>query len=233
MGRGSEDAGHHGAAQLPAEAEEHFGHRYGYRIAKRTFDIVFSAVVLVVLLIPMGVLCVAICLESRGAPIYTQRRVGREGKTIRVLKLRSMYSDADNVRKYLNTEQLYQWLRERKVDDDPRITRIGRVIRNTSLDEIPQFLNVLVGQLSVIGPRPITTDELRQHFTPEEQKVLLSVRPGITGRWQAGERNSATFESGRRQAIELSYVRDASAKLDAQIFAATFGAMFGRRRSGR
>lgn len=155
------------------------------------------------------------------------------GQPIRVLKLRTMYSDADDVEKYLSAEQLQQWHSERKVDDDPRITRIGRVLRAASLDEVPQFLNVLSGALSVIGPRPITSEELERHFTPAQRRELLSVRPGITGLWQAGERNGATFETGRRQAIELGYVRNASLKLDASIFFSTFGVMFGSKRTGR
>lgn len=183
--------------------------------------------------IPVALVCAAIRAESEGSPIYAQRRVGRDGRPIRVYKLRSMYADADDVERYLTPEQLDQWHRERKVDEDPRITRVGRVIRSTSIDELPQFLNVLTGELSVIGPRPITDEELEGSFTEQERRDLLSVRPGITGLWQAGERNGATFETGRRQEIELTYVRDASAALDARVFFATFGAMFGRKRTGR
>lgn len=113
---------------------------------------------------------------------------------IRVLKLRSMVPDAGDVQKYLSPDQLRQWEVERKVDDDPRITKVGRFIRKCSIDEVPQFLNVLKGDLSVIGPRPITRDELEQHFSDEEKAELLSVTPGITGLWQATDRNAATFE---------------------------------------
>ena len=204
-----------------------------YRVIKRAFDVLFSLVVIVVGAIPISFICIAICVESKGSPLYSQERVGKRGKTIRVFKLRSMYSDADDVRKYLSSEQLLQWQTERKVDDDPRITRVGRFIRGTSIDEIPQFLNVLAGDLSVIGPRPITRDELDLHFSHEQRRELLSVRPGITGLWQVGERNGATFESGRRQEIELSYVAEAGLHMDSKIFWATFGAMFGHGRNGR
>lgn len=152
---------------------------------------------------------------------------------IRVFKLRSMVADANDVRKYLSTEQLRQWEVERKVDDDPRITKVGQFIRKCSIDEVPQFLNVLKGDLSVIGPRPITRDELDQHFTDEEKDELLSVTPGITGLWQATERNGATFESGLRQKIELHYVRNRCLRMDWKCFTGTFGAMFGKRRTGR
>ena len=204
-----------------------------YRICKRAFDIAFSAGCTVVLAIPMACVCAAICAVSPGCPVYTQERVGRGGRVIRVLKLRSMVADASDVHKYLSPEQLHQWEVERKVDDDPRITRVGRFIRKCSIDEVPQFLNVLKGDLSVIGPRPITRDELEQHFSDEEKEELLSVAPGITGLWQATERNGATFESGLRQEIELHYVRHRCFRMDWKCFTGTFGAMFGKKKTGR
>ena len=203
----------------------------GYRFAKRAFDIVFSAVVIVVGLVPCALLSAAIAFDTMGSPIYTQERVGRLGKPFRIYKFRTMVVDADDVEKYLTPAQLAQWERERKVDNDPRITRLGRVLRKTSLDELPQFMNVLAGQLSVIGPRAITYDELREYGS--NAPLLLSVPQGITGAWQAGPRNEATFENGERQAIELGYARNASLGEDARVFCATFGAMFGSRRSGR
>lgn len=205
----------------------------GYRIVKRLFDLVFSLFMSVLLLIPITVVCALICLESPGSPMYTQDRVGKGGKTIKIFKLRSMVADAGDVQKYLSPEQLHQWEVERKVDDDPRITKVGQFIRKCSIDEMPQFLNVLNGDLSVIGPRPITRDELEQHFSDEEKAELLSVQPGITGLWQATDRNAATFESGLRQKIELRYVRNRCFCMDWKCFTGTFGAMFGKKRTGR
>ena len=204
-----------------------------YRVCKRAFDIAFSAACALVLAVPMAGVCAAICLESPGSPIYAQERMGRGGRVIRVLKLRSMVADAGDVEKYLSPEQLHQWEVERKVDDDPRITRVGRFIRKCSIDEVPQFLNVLKGDLSVIGPRPITREELEQHFTGEERDELLSVTPGITGLWQATDRNAATFESGLRQKIELHYVQSRCFRMDWKCFTGTFGAMFGKKKTGR
>lgn len=204
-----------------------------YRFLKRLFDFVFSLCVSVVLVIPAAVVCALICLESPGNPLYAQNRVGKGGKTIKILKLRSMVADAGNVQKYLSPEQLHQWEVERKVDDDPRITKVGQFIRKCSIDEMPQFLNVLNGDLSVIGPRPITRDELEQHFSDVEKAELLSVQPGITGLWQATDRNAATFESGLRQKIELNYVRNRCFRMDWRCFTGTFGAMFGKKRTGR
>lgn len=205
----------------------------GYRVIKRLFDLVFSLLMSVLLLIPLSIVCALISLETPGSPMYTQERVGKGGKTIKIFKLRSMVTDAGDVQKYLSPEQLYQWEVERKVDDDPRITKIGQFIRKCSIDEMPQFLNVLNGDLSVIGPRPITRDELEQHFSDEEKAELLSVQPGITGLWQATDRNAATFESGLRQKIELRYVRNRCFRMDWKCFTGTFGAMFGRKRTGR
>ena len=143
-----------------------------------------------------------------------------------------MVADADDVEKYLSPEQVEEWHRERKVKDDPRITKLGRVLRQTSLDEIPQFINVLAGQLSVIGPRAITYEELG-HFTHEQQVQVLAVPQGITGAWQSGPRNLATFDNGLRQKIELAYARGANLKVDWRVFFKTFSVMFGKRKTGR
>lgn len=203
----------------------------GYRVVKRTFDVVFSAAVIAVGLVPCALLAIAIAADTKGSPIYSQERVGRLGRPFRIFKFRSMVADADDVEKYLSPEQLVEWHRERKVDDDPRITRLGRVIRSTSLDELPQFLNVLMGDMSLIGPRAITYDELSEYGS--DAALLLSVPQGVTGAWQAGPRNEATFENGERQRVELGYVRGASLGEDLRVFLATFGAMFGRDRNGR
>lgn len=205
--------------------------RIGYRFLKRTFDLVFSAVVCAVGLIPGLVLAAVIAVDTKGTPIYVSRRVGYRGREIGVLKFRSMVADAWDVEKYLSPEQLRQWRTEMKVDDDPRITRVGRVIRRTSIDELPQFLNVLAGQMSTVGPRPITRAEL--DWFGEDVDRLLSCRPGITGLWQVVARNDATYEDGTRQRIELEYVDRRCLRLDLKIVLKTFGVMFGKRKTGR
>lgn len=196
----------------------------GYRALKRAFDIVFSAAVCVILVIPVGLACAAIALESPGAPIFRQRRVGRGGKPIHILKLRTMVADAHtHPERYLSPDQLETWRREQKVDDDPRITRVGRLLRKTSLDELPQFVNVLTGDLSVIGPRPVTEEETYEYG--DARDLVLSVRPGITGWWQVTQRNDATWQNGSRQMLEVFYVRHASLALDLRVFIRTFKAM--------
>lgn len=216
-----------GTREFATECRRLDGRPPAYRLAKRAFDVVFSVFVIAVGIVPCLLLAVAIALDTKGSPLYSQIRAGRNGLPFRLYKFRSMVADADNVEKYLTNEQLAAWKRERKVCDDPRVTRLGRFIRKTSLDELPQFINVLLGNISVIGPRPITYDELAEFGN--DVALLLSVEPGITGAWQCGPRNEASFDNGRRQAIELGYVRDACVRLDATIFFSTFRAMFGRR----
>lgn len=201
-----------------------------YRLIKRTFDICFSTGVLTVLFIPILLLGAAVAIESPGGPLFRQIRIGKNGKEIRIFKFRSMYADAhDQPEKYLNKVQMAQWLREQKVDNDPRITKLGKLIRKTSLDEVPQFINVLIGDMSVIGPRPVTLEETYEFG--ESRDEVLSVRPGITGWWQVTDRNNATWENGHRQELELWYVRHMSLKTDARVFIGTFGAIL--KKTGR
>lgn len=195
-----------------------------YFAIKRGFDIVFSAFVCIVLVVPVAIACFAICVDSPGAPFFRQERVGRFGKPIYIFKIRTMVADAHSCpEKYLTPLQLEIWKREQKLDDDPRVTRVGRVLRHTSLDELPQFLNVLKGDLSVIGPRPVTLEETYEYGDARDE--VLSCKPGITGWWAATDRNDSTWESGQRQARELFYVRHQSIGLDARVFVKTFKAM--------
>ena len=206
------------------------GSGLAYQLVKRAFDVCFSVGVLVVMLVPGVALGAAIALESPGGPMFRQRRIGKGGREIRIWKFRSMYSDAhEHPERYLDEAQMAQWTREQKVDDDPRVTRIGRFIRRTSLDEVPQFLNVLLGDMSVIGPRPVTLHETYEFGADRDE--ALSVRPGITGWWQVTDRNDATWENGKRQELELWYVRNKSLEVDADIFLRTLGAMI--RKTGR
>ena len=196
----------------------------GYLVCKRAFDIVFSAGVCVIVAIPVAVASAAIAIESPGNPFFRQERIGQYGKPIRIFKLRSMVIDAHtNPQKYMTPEQYSVWKREQKLGDDPRITKVGRVLRHTSLDELPQFLNVLTGDLSVIGPRPVTLEETYEFGNARDE--VLACKPGITGWWGVTDRNDATWENGNRQGRELFYVRHQSLSLDARIFFKTFKAM--------
>lgn len=201
----------------------------GYRVAKRAFDIVLSIIVIVILVIPCIVLSIFVAFDTKSSPLYLQERIGRGGKSFRIVKFRTMVRSSDMVEQHLSPEQLVEWHAERKVTDDPRITRLGRALRASSLDELPQFLNVLAGQMSIVGPRPITEEEL--HWLGSDLDEFLSVPMGITGLWQVTTRHDepASFTDGTRQEIELRYVRERCIRLDARILARTFGAMFGKR----
>lgn len=197
-----------------------------YRLFKRLFDVVFSACVLLVGLIPGLILSVFIAIDTKGTPIYCSTRVGHKGP-FKFYKFRSMVADSDNLEKYFNEEQLKAWHQEHKVENDPRITKLGGILRKTSIDEFAQFINVLLGQMSVIGPRCVSEEELS--YLGEDRELYLSVPSGITGAWQVGDRNNANWENGTRQAIELDYVRKASLRVDFAIFFRTFAAMFVKR----
>ena len=196
----------------------------GYLVCKRAFDIVFSACVCVIVAIPVAIASAAIAIESPGKPFFRQERIGQYGKPIHIFKLRSMVADAHtNPQKYMTPEQYAVWKREQKLDEDPRVTKVGRVLRRISLDELPQFLNVLTGDISVIGPRPVTLEETYEFGNARDE--ALSCKPGITGWWAVTDRNNSTWESGERQGRELFYVRHQSFGLDARIFVKTFKAM--------
>ena len=179
-----------------------------YRFWKRTFDVFVSLTAILILSPLLIILWILVLINSHGYPIFKDKRIGKDHKQINVYKFRSMYIDAEtNVDKYLNKKQKKQWKKERKVEHDPRVTPIGRILRKTSLDELPQLFNILFGSMSFVGPRPITESELTQHFTPEQQDIMLSARPGLIGYWGVKGRSNVEFKSGVRQKLELDYFK--------------------------
>ena len=196
-----------------------FGERI-YLIIKRIIDIVLSLIGIVVLSPVLLILSILVSFNDGGSPIYRHTRVGKEGKKIQILKFRSMRRDAGDLRKLLTPEQLEQYEKEFKVDDDPRITGIGEFLRKTSLDELPQLFNILKGDLSIVGPRPIVMKETEVYG--DDIAKFLSVKPGLTGYWQAYARNNATYETGERQEMEMYYIDHKSLWLDIKIFFKTF-----------
>ena len=195
--------------------------RLGYRFVKRTFDICFSGCVLAVIAIPSLILAAAIRLESEGNPFYSQIRIGQTNadgslSTFRMWKFRSMYKDADERLEELKEQNEIEGAMF-KMKDDPRITRIGRFIRRHSIDEFPQFVNVFLGQMSVVGPRPPLPSEVEQYTEYDLQR--LAVKPGITGWWQVTERNDANFDSMVRR--DLEYIASRSVWKDLKIILLT------------
>lgn len=176
-----------------------------YFFNKRLFDFVSSFTAILLFSLLLIILWFVNFIATKGHPIFKDKRIGYKGKEINIYKFRSMYYDAEsNIDKYLTPEQKEIWLKERKLDNDPRITKFGKILRKTSLDELPQLFNILFGSLSVVGWRPISKQEFEE-FYPNEQKILISGKPGLTGYWQVYGRGESTFESGERQKTELEY----------------------------
>ena len=193
----------------------------GYRLAKRALDILLASIGLLLTCVPMLLITLLIVIESPGRAIYLHWRVGKNGKPLPLVKFRSMYRDADDMIQHFTPEQKAEWEENFKLDVDPRITKVGRFLRRTSLDELPQLLNVLQGDLSLVGPRPIVEKELEKYG--DQKAKFLSVTPGLTGYWQAYARSTCTYEE--RIEMELRYVDEANFLWDIKILFATVGAV--------
>lgn len=174
------------------------------RFWKRFFDIVLSAIALVILAIPMAVVAVLVHREDGGPAIYTQKRVGLYGKQFTIYKFRSMRTDSDQIRERLIKESGQQDRFIFKMKDDPRVTKIGKFIRKTSIDELPQFFNVLKGDMSLVGPRPPLPEEVARYGSLYSSRLL--VKPGITGAWQVSGRSDLSAEESER--LDVSYVEN-------------------------
>lgn len=194
--------------------------------AKRIFDIVFSLCAMAVFL-PFGLIISALIkITSQGPIFYACKRVGKGGKEIYCWKFRTMCLNADQMLQEILAQDpvlRLEWETYYKLKDDPRINTIGQFLRKTSLDEFPQFWNVLKGDLSVVGPRPVTEEEIQKYFGNKAAKIL-SVRPGLTGIWQTSGRNLLTFEE--RVRLEESYIDRQSLGLDLRIICKTIPAIF-------
>ena len=207
--------------------------RTAYSVFKRIADFVLSLLASVILFLPITVIAVVIIAKDHGSPFYLHTRVGRNHQPIKVMKLRTMCKDADKLENMLTSEQLEEYKREYKLNDDPRLIGwknpgdgekcFGAKLRRASIDEIMQIpYNILIkGNMSFVGPRPIMESELQENYTPEQQEMLLSVKPGLTGYWQAYARNEAEYTGGARQQMELFYVTHRSLWLDTKIMIAT------------
>lgn len=198
-----------------------------YHACKRVFDFVMALLALIVLSLVFLILAIVIKCQDGGPVFYRQMRIGKNGKKIGIYKFRSMKVGADKLEDVLTPEQLELYQKEFKLDDDPRVTRVGNFLRKTSLDELPQLINILGGSLSIVGPRPIIEEEIKV-YSEEDQPKFLSVKPGLTGYWQAYARNNATYASGERQKMELYYVDNASFWLDLKIIFRTVIAVIRR-----
>ena len=214
--------------KLPSETKVNNG--VVYRFIKRFLDFFLSLIAILIFSPFLLILFLVQLCASNFHPIFPDKRVGKGGKIITVYKFRSMYYDAEkNIDSYLTPEQKEIWIRERKLDNDPRITKFGKFLRKTSLDELPQLFNILIGTMSIVGPRPMSEREIQEHFTEQERNILFLARPGLTGYWQVNGRNEIDFKSGERQKLELEYFGIRSLWVDIKIFFKTFAVVLSKK----
>lgn len=195
--------------------------RYNNRVLQYVFNKLASVVIFILLLPLLVVLGLLVLLDSRGPVIYKARRIGYSNTDFYVYKFRTMYQDADKKLKDLldsNPEFKSEFERDFKLRDDPRITRIGRFLRRTSLDELPQLINVLKGEMNLVGPRPIVRDEIKKYGSAFDE--LIKIKPGITGLWQVSGRNDLDYE--KRVELDLFYIKNWSLWMDIMILMKTF-----------
>jgi lipopolysaccharide/colanic/teichoic acid biosynthesis glycosyltransferase len=187
-----------------------------YRWVKRLLDILIVCSFLPALLPLLLIVAVIVRISSPGPILYRQRRIGRFGREFELWKFRSMYVNSDEIlRNHLkaNDQAAREWAQSRKLRMDPRVTRLGNLLRRASLDELPQFVNVLVGDMSLVGPRPIVSAEKAQYR--DAYFFYASARPGLTGLWQVSGRSNLAYH--QRVALDESYIRGWNLALDIQI----------------
>jgi len=193
---------------------------------KRLLDVTVCLVSLPVVIPTLALCAVAIRIESPGPVIFVQRRTGRDGKRFSMLKLRTMVQDAEQLKEKLR-ELNALGFPDFKITDDPRVTRVGRWLRRTSLDELPQVFNVLKGEMTIVGPRPTS-------FHPSTYSLWhtarLAATPGLTGLWQISGRSEIGFDE--RSRLDIAYIRDRSTRLDVEIMVRTIGSVIGGRGAG-
>jgi len=195
--------------------------KYLYLFIKRFFDIFASALALILLSWLLLIVVILIKKEDRGPAIYTQKRIGKNGIEFNFYKFRSMRIDADEILKDLlknDKELAKEYKKNKKLENDPRVTKIGAFIRKTSIDELPQLINVIKGEMSLIGNRPYLPREKKdmgKYF-----KTIVSTKPGITGYWQVSGRSDTSFKE--RLKLEKYYSENYGFKLDTVIFFKTF-----------
>lgn len=192
------------------------------RMGKRLFDLTLLLAALPIIVPVVALIMVALILDGQ-SPFFRQKRVGRDGREFTIWKFRTMVKDADvRLQEYLqdNPTAYDEWHNHQKLKDDPRVTRIGRLLRKTSVDELPQLWNVLVGEMSIVGPRPMMPDQRRMY----PGSAYYALLPGITGPWQVSARNECEFSA--RAKYDTSYGQSMSLMTDAGLIARTVGVVF-------
>ena len=193
-----------------------------YKLIKSLFDIIFSLLILFAFSPLFLIIALLIKLSSRGPIFFLQERIGKNNVPFKCIKFRTMYPEAKDILKNLlnKDEKIKKEFQEtHKIKNDPRITTIGKLLRKTSLDELPQFINVLKNEMSIVGPRPIVNKEKNKYG--KNLKKVLSVKPGITGLWQVSGRNNLTYKT--RIKLDLNYVDNHNFLMDIRILIRTIG----------
>ena len=196
----------------------------GYNIIKRLFDVLVGMIGMIFVIIVAIIYKIIAIITGDFKPIfYCQNRIGKNGKEFKLYKFRTMIYNADEVLKELLKKSKYkkEWNKYQKLSNDPRITKIGHILRKTSLDELPQFINVLKGNMSLIGPRPLLKGELDAHNG--NHNIYEAVRPGISGWWASHGRSKTTYEE--RLELEYFYVKNKSLLLDLKFIFCTIKAV--------
>ena len=190
----------------------------GYLFLKRIIDFTASLIGIILLSPVFLIISIMIKFDSKGPIVFGHIRKGLHGKDIRVYKFRTMYENSKEIFDNFTEEQKKEFYINFKLDNDPRITKLGHFLRKTSLDELPQLFNILKGDMSIVGPRPIVEGEIERYG--KYSKKLFSVMPGLTGYWQANGRSDTTYEE--RVAMDMYYIDNRSTVLDIKIIFKTF-----------
>ena len=193
-----------------------------YKFIKNLFDIIFSLFILVAFFPLFIIIALLVKLSSRGPIFFLQERIGKNNVTFKCIKFRTMYPEAkDILQNLLNKDEKIkkEFEETHKIKNDPRITTIGKLLRKTSLDELPQFINVLRNEMIIVGPRPIVKAEKKKYG--KNLIKFLSIKPGITGLWQVSGRNNLTYK--KRVMLDINYVKNYNFLMDIRILIRTFG----------
>ena len=185
-----------------------------YKYFKRFMDIILSVMGLITLSPIFLIIAILIKFDSKNKVFFKHKRIGKNGKEIYIYKFRTMVENAEDLIKQFTPEQMREFKENFKLENDPRIIKVGRFLRKTSLDELPQIFNIIKGYLSIIGPRPVIQEELEKYG--ENKEKFLSVTPGLTGYWAANGRSCTSYKE--RMSMELYYVDNISFILDIKIF---------------
>lgn len=195
-------------------------------LIKKVFDLVLSFILLIILAVPMAIIALLIRIDSKGPAIYTQERRGKNNRPFLCYKFRTMYNDAEKkLSRLLDSSEKVkdEWKHHWKLSDDPRITKVGKLLRQTSLDELPQIFNVIKGEMSLVGPRPVTGREIDDYYK-DDAKLCFGVTPGVTGLWQVSGRSNTSY--AYRIALDSWYVRNWNLWLDVVILFKTIRVVF-------